>query len=218
MKRRKTVGCLGLDYDGHRSRGRDRYWRHDAHGRGRSGPCRPNRFAALAPSRGDLHRLADWFAECGVTTVVDGIDRRLLDPDLRTAGAAWLRSLSGQCPRRQARAGSQDRRQRRVNGCSGFIPTACCAPASDLRARSRSSRLSAPARAAAGLCSLSHPAYAESPDGDESSTPSRRVRYHWRDRHERSSGRSSPASATRPCWRACATTLPYDCRNASRGR
>jgi transposase len=31
---------------------------------------------------GDLFRLADWFAQCGTKNHRDGIDRRLLDPDL----------------------------------------------------------------------------------------------------------------------------------------
>ncbi|MGY4353480.1 hypothetical protein ACVWXM_009997 [Bradyrhizobium sp. GM7.3] len=36
----------------------------------------------------DLHHLADWFKAGGVTSVADGIHRRLLDPGLRDPGAA----------------------------------------------------------------------------------------------------------------------------------
>ena len=67
-----------------------------------------------------------------------GIDRRLLDSDLRTAGCSagsksfWsMRATPRTCP--VARPTSAT-----LNGCSGFIPMVCCAPASGLRARSPS--------------------------------------------------------------------------------
>ena len=65
---------------------------------------------AFGTCTGDLHQLADWFERCGVRTVAMEFHRRLLDTCLRTARAARIRSGAGQRPRRQARAGTQDRR------------------------------------------------------------------------------------------------------------
>jgi hypothetical protein len=57
----------------------------------------------------DLHRLVDWFTECGVETVVMEIDKRLLDTDLRASRCTWVYCVSCQRPRRQARPRAQDR-------------------------------------------------------------------------------------------------------------
>src|SRR5580693_2638836 len=53
----------------------------------------------------DLHRLVDWFTECGVETV----DQRLLDTDFRASRCTWVHCVSCQRPRCQARAWTQDR-------------------------------------------------------------------------------------------------------------
>ena len=47
----------------------------------------------------DLHRLVDWFTECGVETVVMEFDQRLLDSDFRASRCPWVRCISGQCAR-----------------------------------------------------------------------------------------------------------------------
>ena len=59
----------------------------------------------------DLHRLADWFEQCGVKTVVMEFHQGLLDSDLRDPGTARVRGVAGQCPGRQTRSWPQDRRQ-----------------------------------------------------------------------------------------------------------
>ena len=62
----------------------------------------------------DLHRLADWFARCGIKTVV-----------MESTGVYWIpvydileqrgfEVMFGQRPGRQARAGAKERRQRRA--------------------------------------------------------------------------------------------------------
>ena len=56
----------------------------------------------------DLHRLADWFARCGVKTVAMEFHRGLLDPGLRNPGATRVRGDGGQRPGREARAGAQN--------------------------------------------------------------------------------------------------------------
>jgi transposase len=51
----------------------------------------------------DLHRLVDWFAECGVDTVV-----------MESTSVYWIRGFAVflvKCARCQARTGTQDRRQ-----------------------------------------------------------------------------------------------------------
>ena len=56
----------------------------------------------------DLHRLADWFARCGIKTIVMEFDRSLLDPGLRNPGTARVRGDGGQRPGCEARAGAQN--------------------------------------------------------------------------------------------------------------
>ena len=46
----------------------------------------------------DLHRLADWFQECGIETVAMEFDRGLLDSGVRDPGATRLRGSAGQRP------------------------------------------------------------------------------------------------------------------------
>ena len=61
----------------------------------------------------DLHRLVDWFAECGVETVSDGIDQRLLDSNLRAARRPSLSRCSSSTRAKPSACRTQDRRQRR---------------------------------------------------------------------------------------------------------
>ena len=129
--------------------GRDRHRRHDACGGGRARTATPSRCAASAPSPRDLHRLADWFERCGVETVAMESHRRLLDPGLRGAGAARLRGGAGQRPRRQARAGPQDRRQRRPVAAAA---ARVWAAARQLPARRPRSPRCAPTCASASAC------------------------------------------------------------------
>ena len=42
----------------------------------------------------DLHRLVDWFTECGVETVVMEFDQRLLDTDFRASRRTWVHRVS----------------------------------------------------------------------------------------------------------------------------
>ena len=59
----------------------------------------------------DLHDLAEWFQSCGVTSVAMEFDWRLLDTGLRAPRAARVRGDPRECPLRQERAGTEDRRQ-----------------------------------------------------------------------------------------------------------
>jgi len=53
----------------HPNAGRDRRRGHHAHG-GRDADCTPEPVRSFGTFTTDLHRLVDWFAECGVNTVV----------------------------------------------------------------------------------------------------------------------------------------------------
>ena len=57
----------------------------------------------------DLQTLVAWLVACRIDTVAIGINRRLLDSDLRTAGAAWHYPVSGQRPPCQDGSRSQER-------------------------------------------------------------------------------------------------------------
>src|SRR5437868_5028356 len=56
----------------------------------------------------DLHRLVDWFIECGVETVVME-STSVLDTDFRASRCTWVHCVSCQRPRCQARPRAQDR-------------------------------------------------------------------------------------------------------------
>lgn len=60
----------------------------------------------------DLNALADWLLACGGRHGGAGVRRRVLDPDLRGARAAWLEGLAGRCPADEVRARPQERRAR----------------------------------------------------------------------------------------------------------
>jgi len=148
---------------------------------------------------GDLERLADWFARCGVKTIAMESTGGLLDPGLRDPGTARLRGEGGQRPGREACAGAQDRCQRcamapttsRIRLTARQFP----APGRDRGAAC----LSAAAGTTVGLCSSAYPAHAEGADADEpvaASCPDRHYRrdgsvHHPRDR----GGRARPKCA-----------------------
>jgi hypothetical protein len=78
------------------------------------GPDRdPEPVRSFGTFTGDLHRLADWFKQCGVTTVAMESTGVLLDPSLRDSGTARLHRAAGECPRCEACTRPQDRRDRR---------------------------------------------------------------------------------------------------------
>lgn len=82
----------------------------------------------------DLHRLIDWFVECGVDTVVMESTSvywiqifELLDAR-GFAGSLSMRAMPNMCP--DARPTSVMR-----SGCSDFTPSVCCAQAFGPRVR-----------------------------------------------------------------------------------
>src|SRR5712671_5680151 len=123
-----------------------------------------------------------------------GINQRLLDPNFRASRCTGVRCFSCQRARCQARAGAQDRCQRRAVAAAAPFVRIAASQLSAQRADCRTASLRASARASAGVRGLAHPAYAEGADRDESSAPPRRRRYHRCDR---------PAHHSRdPCRRA----------------
>src|ERR1019366_5529998 len=111
-----------------------------------------------------------------------GIDQRLLDSNFRASRCPWLYCVPCQCARCQARARTQDRRQRcAVAAASSFFWSAAC-QLSAQRPDRRAASIRAPARASARVCGLTYPAHAEGVDRDECSAPPRRRRHHRRDR------------------------------------
>ena len=84
---------------------------------------------------GDLHRLADWFAECGVRTVV-----------MESTGVYWIPAFEilDQRGFEVLLVNARDakhvpgRKSAMPSGSSDCTPTACCAAVSSRRARSRS--------------------------------------------------------------------------------
>ena len=130
----------------------------------------------------DIHRLVDWFTECDVETVVIEIDQRLLDSDFRASRCPGIYRVSCQRARCQARAGAQDRCQRCAMAAAAPFIRVAAGQLSAQRADRRAASLRASARASAGVRGLTHPAYAEGLDGDESSAAPRRRRHHRRDR------------------------------------
>ena len=130
----------------------------------------------------DLHRLAAWFAECGVETVAMENDQRLLDSDLRASRRPWLYCVPCQCPRRQARARAQDRRQRCTMAAAASFLRSAARQLSPQRSFHRVARLRTSARASARVCGLAYSAHAEGADRDEPPTPPCRRRYHRRNR------------------------------------
>ncbi len=141
----------------------------------------------------DLRRLVDWFTECGVETVVMN---RPVSTGFRSSsfsmpgGLPWFLSTRATPSTCQA----QDRCQRCAMAAAAPFIRVTASQLSAQRADCRAASLRASARASAGVRGLTHPAYAEGFDGDESSAPPRRGRHHRLDR---------PAYHTRdPCRRA----------------
>src|ERR1700738_1692592 len=127
----------------------------------------------------DLHRLVDWFTECGVETVVESTSVYWI-PIFELLDARGFTVFLVNA--RDARAGAQDRCQRcAIAGSAAFIWVAA-GQLSAQRADCRAASLRASARASAGVRGLTHPTYAEGLDGDESSAAPRRRRHHRRDR------------------------------------
>ena len=130
----------------------------------------------------DLHRLVDWFTGMWRRDSRYGIDQRLLDSNFRASRCPWLYCVPCQCARCQARARTQDRRQRcAVAAAASFLRSAAC-QLSAQRPDRRAASIRASARASARVCGLTYPAHAEGVDRDESSAPPRRCRHHRRDR------------------------------------
>ena len=135
--------------------------------------CDPEPVRTFGTFTTDLHRLADWFEQCGVETVAMESTGVYWIPLLRDPRSAWLRG-GGERPRRQARPGPQDRCQRRRVAAA---PARIRAVTGQLPAQGRDrdpAELSAPARAAARRGGRPHPAHAEGADRDEPAAPPRR--------------------------------------------
>src|SRR5712672_2471044 len=101
----------------------------------------------------DLHRLVDWFTQCGVETVV-----------MESTSVYWIPVFE-----------LLDAR-----GFTVFLVNA--RDAKHVPGRKTDVSDAQSARASAGVRGLAHPAYAKGLDGDESSTPPRRRRHHRRHR------------------------------------
>jgi transposase len=142
----------------------------------------------------DLHRLVDWFTECGVETVVMESTSvywipifELLDARGFTVFLVNARDAKHVPGRKTDVSDAQWLQRLHSFGLlrASFRPKGQIAELASLRAS---------ARASAGVRGLTHPTYAEGLDGDESSAAPRRRRHHRRDR---------PAYHTRdPCRRA----------------
>src|ERR1700720_641641 len=142
----------------------------------------------------DLHRLGDWFTECGVETVVMESTSvywipifELLDCRGFTVFLVNARDAKHVPGRKTDVSDAQWLQRLHSFGLlrASFRPKGQIAELASLRAS---------ARASAGVRGLTHPTYAEGLDGDESSAAPRRRRHHRRDR---------PAYHTRdPCRRA----------------
>ena len=170
------------------------------------GPDRdPEPVRTFGTFTGDLHRLADWFEQCGVKTVAmestgvywipvfeileqRGFEVLLVNardakhvPGRKTdvSDAQWLQRLHEYGLLR-----GSFRPQGRDRGVAG---------------------LSAPARAAAGLRGGPHPAHAEGADADEPAAPSRRVGHHGGDRHAHHPRHRGRRARSRTCWPPIAT-------------
>ena len=75
----------------------------------------------------DLHRLVDWFAECGVETVVMESTSVYWIPIFELLDARGFAVFRRQCPRCQARTRTQDRCQRcAVAAAPSFLRSAAC--------------------------------------------------------------------------------------------
>ena len=130
---------------------------------------------------GDLHRMADWLARCGVRTVA-----------MESTGVYWTRSLRCSisaalmwCWSMLAMPSTSPAAKPTSVTPSGYgscTNTACCGQLSAEGRDSDVARVPAPARAAAGLCRLAHPAHAKGADADECPAAPCRVRHHGRDR------------------------------------
>src|SRR5260370_37635919 len=89
-----------------------------------------------------------------------GIKPRLLDHNFRASRCTGVRCFSCQRARCQARAGAQDRCQRRAVAAAAPFVRIAASQLSDKRADCRTASLRASARASAGVRGLAHPAYA----------------------------------------------------------
>jgi hypothetical protein len=141
----------------------------------------------------DLHRLVDWFTECGVETVVMESTSVYWIPLYELLGARGFTVFlvnardAKHVPRRKTDVSDA------VAAAASFVRVAA-GQLSPKRADRRAAGLRASTRASAAVCGLTHPAHAEGVDRDESSAPPRCRRHHRRDR---------PAYHTRdPCGRA----------------
>src|SRR5258705_13066038 len=124
-----------------------------------------------------------------------GIDQRLLDSDFRASRRTGICRASCQRARCQARAGAQDRCQRCAVAAAAPFVWIAAGQLSAQRAHCGAASLRASTRASAGERRLTHPAYAESIDRDESSAPPRCRRHHrsdWPVHHSREPCRRDP--------------------------
>jgi len=129
----------------------------------------------------DLHRLVDWFAECGVETVVMESTSVYWIPIFELLDARGLCCFRRQCARCQARTRTQRPMSATRSGCSAFILTVCCVPAFGPKARSLSCEHTWRQRERLlEYAALPYPAHAEGSDRDEPSAPPHRRRRHRR--------------------------------------
>src|SRR5450631_2492936 len=130
----------------------------------------------------DLHRLVNWFKECGVETVVMESTSvywipifELLDARGFTVFLVNARDAK-HVPGRKTDVSDAQWLQRLHS--YGLLRASFSAQRPDRRAAS----IRASARASARICGLTYPAHAEGIDRDESSAPPRHCRHHQRDR------------------------------------
>ena len=128
----------------------------------------------------DLHRLVDWFAECGVDTVAMESTSVYWIPIYELLKVPWLRRVPCQCARCQARARTQNRRQRCTVAAAASFLRSAARQLSPQRSFHRVARLRTSARASARVCGLAYSAHAEGADRDEPPAPPCRRRHHRR--------------------------------------
>ena len=142
----------------------------------------------------DLHQMADWLVDLGITTVA-----------MESTGIYWIPAFEILEARGLEVLLVNARHVKNVPGRKTDVHDACLAPATaSARAAPgqfpagqwprRPPGVSAAPRALVGVCGRPHPAYAKSPDADECPIAPRRDGYYWGHRDEdrsRDRGRQS---------------------------
>ena len=132
----------------------------------------------------DLHRLVNWFKECGVETVVMESTSVYWIPIFELLDARGFSVFLVNARDAKHVPGAQDRRQRRTMATeASFLRSAAC-QLSAQRPDCRVACIRSPARTSTRIRGLTYSAHAKGVDGDEPPASPRRCRHHRHHRHE----------------------------------